>query len=177
MINALSTKGRKLVTIIDPHIKRDSGYWVHTDSTSKGLYVKNRERTDYEGIPTLPFSLHNEKQLRFIVDMQVTQHVVTFSLGWCWPGSSSYLDFLNPETASYYSNCYSPEIFKGSNNDVYIWNDMNEPSVFSGPEGTMPKDAIHHGEWEHRDIHNMYGFFQVIFLHFFQLLYRHIQTA
>lgn len=130
MINALSTKGRKLVTIIDPHIKRDTGYWVHNDATQKGLYVKNRDRNDYDG--------------------------------WCWPGSSGYLDFLNPETASYYSNSYSPEVFKGSNNDVYIWNDMNEPSVFSGPEGTMPKDNVHHGEWEHRDIHNIYGFFQIM---------------
>lgn len=49
MINALTTKGRKLVTIIDPHIKRDTGYWVHNDATQKGLYVKNRDRNDYDG--------------------------------------------------------------------------------------------------------------------------------
>jgi alpha 1,3-glucosidase len=34
---------------------------------------------------------------------------------------------------------------------------MNEPSVFTGPEITMPKDVIHHGNVEHRDIHNAYG--------------------
>lgn len=33
---------------------------------------------------------------------------------------------------------------------------MNEPSVFSGPEGTMPKGNLH-GEFEHRDLHNIYG--------------------
>ena len=33
---------------------------------------------------------------------------------------------------------------------------MNEPSVFNGPEVTMHKDAKH-GEWEHRDVHNVYG--------------------
>lgn len=38
---------------------------------------------------------------------------------------------------------------------------MNEPSVFSGPELTMPKDAVHCGDWEHRDLHNLYGFYQV----------------
>lgn len=37
---------------------------------------------------------------------------------------------------------------------------MNEPSVFSGPELTMPKDCLHEGNWEHRDIHNLYGFYQ-----------------
>lgn len=35
---------------------------------------------------------------------------------------------------------------------------MNEPSVFSGPEITMPKDALHlQGTVEHRDVHNLYG--------------------
>lgn len=34
---------------------------------------------------------------------------------------------------------------------------MNEPSVFNGPEITMPKDNIHADGWEHRDIHNIYG--------------------
>jgi alpha 1,3-glucosidase len=39
----------------------------------------------------------------------------------------------------------------------FIWNDMNEPSVFTGPEVTMPKDLQHAGGWEHRDVHNVYG--------------------
>jgi len=34
-----------------------------------------------------------------------------------------------------------------------------QPSVFNGPEITMPKDLIHHGGWEHRDIHNINGMF------------------
>ena len=34
---------------------------------------------------------------------------------------------------------------------------MNEPSVFDGPEITMPKDNIHYDGWEHRDLHNIYG--------------------
>ena len=34
---------------------------------------------------------------------------------------------------------------------------MNEPSVFNGPEVTMPKDCQHIGGVEHRDVHNMYG--------------------
>lgn len=41
-----------------------------------------------------------------------------------------------------------------------MWNDMNEPSVFNGPEITMIKDAKH-GEWEHRDVHNLYGLYVV----------------
>lgn len=45
--------------------------------------------------------------------------------------------------------------------DLYTWNDMNEPSVFNGPEVTMPKDMMHYGGWEHRDVHNLYGLMQV----------------
>mmetsp|Transcript_37586 Transcript_37586/g.36096 ORF Transcript_37586/g.36096 Transcript_37586/m.36096 type:complete len:87 (-) Transcript_37586:23-283(-) len=38
---------------------------------------------------------------------------------------------------------------------------MNEPSVFSGDELTMDKNAVHRDKfgniWEHKDIHNAYG--------------------
>lgn len=92
---------------------------------------------------------------------------IFFFAGWCWPGSSSYLDFLNPAVREYYSNRYLLENYKGSTLDTYIWNDMNEPSVFNGPEITMPKDVIHHGGWEHRHIHNIYGFLHVRHIFFF----------
>nr|XP_051678427.1 neutral alpha-glucosidase C isoform X4 [Oryctolagus cuniculus] len=49
---------------------------------------------------------------------------------------------------------------KGSTDILFIWNDMNEPSVFRGPEQTMQKNAVHHGNWEHRELHNIYGFYQ-----------------
>lgn len=52
-------------------------------------------------------------------------------------------------------------LLQGSTTSLFVWNDMNEPSVFDGPEQTMPKDAVHHGGWEHRDLHNLYGFYQV----------------
>nr|BAV90144.1 alpha-glucosidase [Pholiota microspora] len=40
-------------------------------------------------------------------------------------------------------------------NDVAV--NGRKPSVFNGPEITMPKDNIHYGGWEHRDIHNING--------------------
>ncbi|KAJ8667800.1 hypothetical protein QAD02_009463 [Eretmocerus hayati] len=125
MVRNLTTKGRKLVVIIDPHIKRDGGYFLHNDATSNGYYVKHRDGKDYEG--------------------------------WCWPGSSSYLDFFDPKVREYYIGLYDFNKFEGTTNDVHLWNDMNEPSVFNGPEVTMPKDLVHYGGWEHRDVHNIYG--------------------
>jgi len=82
--------------------------------------------------------------------------------GWCWPGSASYPDFFNPEVRKYYADQYLMENFKEQAIDTGIWNDMNEPSVFNGPEVTMLKDNLHHGDWEHRDVHNLYGQMQLM---------------
>ena len=38
---------------------------------------------------------------------------------------------------------------------------MVQPSVFNGPEAGIHRDAIHHGGWENREIHNIYGMFVV----------------
>jgi len=41
-----------------------------------------------------------------------------------------------------------------------IWNDMNEPSVFTAPTGTLPPDVMQDNEGqpaEHRALHNLYG--------------------
>ena len=40
MTQNLVSHGRKLVTIVDPHIKKDSGYWVHNDLTNKETIKK-----------------------------------------------------------------------------------------------------------------------------------------
>ncbi|VFV23353.1 neutral alpha-glucosidase c-like [Lynx pardinus] len=80
--------------------------------------------------------------------------------GVCWPGLSSYLDFTSPKVREWYSSLFTFSAYQGSTDILYIWNDMNEPSVFRGPELTMQKNAIHHGNWEHRELHNIYGFYQ-----------------
>uniref|UniRef100_A0A0C9RX54 Probable glucan 1,3-alpha-glucosidase n=1 Tax=Wollemia nobilis TaxID=56998 RepID=A0A0C9RX54_9CONI len=127
MQNKLAAKGRHMVTIVDPHIKRDDGFPLHKEATRKGYYVKDSSGKDYDG--------------------------------WCWPGASSYLDMLNPEIRSWWADKFSLSSYSGSTPSLYIWNDMNEPSVFNGPEATMPRDALHYGDVEHRDVHNAYGYF------------------
>jgi len=60
----------------------------------------------------------------------------------------------------YWGSQFALDKYKGTNADTFIWNDMNEPSVFNGPEVTLPRDAIHpNGDVEHRDVHNMYGYY------------------
>lgn len=102
MQRKLAAKGRHMVTIVDPHIKRDESSSLHKEATSKGYYVKDASGRDYDG--------------------------------WCWPGSSSYPDMLNPEIRSWWADKFSYENYVGSTPSLYIWNDMNEPSVFNGPE-------------------------------------------
>ncbi|XP_027673962.2 neutral alpha-glucosidase C isoform X1 [Chelonia mydas] len=128
MQELLKRKKRKLVVIIDPHIKVDPMYTLYSEAKKKGYFVKDRKGQDFEGI--------------------------------CWPGSSSYLDFTNPEVREWYADQFSFKSYKGSTDILFVWNDMNEPSVFKGAELTMQRDAVHHGNWEHREVHNLYGFYQ-----------------
>uniref|UniRef100_A0A4W4GGK4 Neutral alpha-glucosidase AB n=1 Tax=Electrophorus electricus TaxID=8005 RepID=A0A4W4GGK4_ELEEL len=126
MLQGLMDKKRKMVTIVDPHIRVDSGYKIHNELRSKNLYAKNKDGADFEG--------------------------------WCWPGNSGYPDFTNPEMREWWASRFSYNQYEGSMENLYTWNDMNEPSVFNGPEVTMHKDALH-GSWEHRDLHNIYGLY------------------
>eukprot|EP00794_Sanderia_malayensis_P020167 gene20167-22142_t len=78
-------------------------------------------------------------------------------IGRCWPGSSSWIDFTHPPCRDWWADRLSYRKYEGSTPNLFTWNDMNEPSVFDGPEKTMHKDALHRGDWEHRDLHNIYG--------------------
>ncbi|XP_038643387.1 neutral alpha-glucosidase AB-like isoform X2 [Scyliorhinus canicula] len=127
MLQDLAAKKRKMVSIVDPHIKIDSGYRIHTTIQSQNFYVKTKEGSDYEG--------------------------------WCWPGSAGYPDFTKPEMRSWWASMFAYDQYEGSMDNLYIWNDMNEPSVFNGPEVTMHKDAVHAGGFEHRDVHNLYALY------------------
>ncbi|CAI6096275.1 unnamed protein product [Clonostachys chloroleuca] len=77
--------------------------------------------------------------------------------GWCWPGNSNWIDCFNPKAIEWWKGLFKYDAFKGTLENTFIWNDMSEPSVFNGPETTMPKDNIHYENWEHRDVHNLNG--------------------
>ncbi|KAJ7840497.1 glycosyl hydrolases family 31-domain-containing protein [Mycena olivaceomarginata] len=83
--------------------------------------------------------------------------------GWCWSGSSSWIDFFDPNSWDWWKALFKTTALKSgwswtsSTMDIHIWNDMNEPSVFNGPEISIPRDNIHYGGWEHRDVHNING--------------------
>jgi mannosyl-oligosaccharide alpha-1,3-glucosidase len=126
MQTKLAAHGRRMVTIIDPHIKRDDNYYIHKQATAKGLYVKKQDgKDDYDG--------------------------------WCWPGSSSYLDFTDATVRQWWADQFKYKNYVGSTEHLFTWNDMNEPSVFNGPEVSMQKILLNLAGEEHRDWHNLYG--------------------
>jgi len=45
-----------------------------------------------------------------------------------------YLDFLNPVVRDWWSSQFAFDKYNGTSETLHIWNDMNEPSVFNGPE-------------------------------------------
>ncbi|EJD08185.1 alpha-glucosidase [Fomitiporia mediterranea MF3/22] len=133
MIKEIEAAGRKMVVIVDPHLKREKDYPIYKEAYDLGILVKESDRkTDYEGQ--------------------------------CWPGLSSWVDFFHPGSRDWWKKHFKTSLSKDgaftwieSTENVGIWNDMNEPAVFDAPEKTLPKDCVHYGGWEHRDIHNIYG--------------------
>ncbi len=79
--------------------------------------------------------------------------------GKVWPGDCAFPDFTRPETRAWWGKLYKDFLSCGIDG---IWNDMNEPSVFDGPGGTMPESCIHLGGGDlptgtHGMYHNAYG--------------------
>ncbi|WVQ99011.1 hypothetical protein IAU59_006143 [Kwoniella sp. CBS 9459] len=125
MLDAVASKGRKMVAIIDPHIKKTDSFRIYSDAKDLDVLIKKADGSNFEG--------------------------------WCWTGSSVWVDFFNEKSWAWWTKMFDFKTWKESSNALFIWNDMNEPSVFDGPEISMPRDNIHAGGWEHRDVHNING--------------------
>mmetsp|Transcript_70275 Transcript_70275/g.153116 ORF Transcript_70275/g.153116 Transcript_70275/m.153116 type:complete len:1025 (-) Transcript_70275:100-3174(-) len=194
MVDTISSKRRKFVNVVDPHIKKDEKFHVYKEIRDQGLFIKKVDwkmiddptdvkPADWETVefiddpnagpqppewdeaqdgkweaPKIPNPAYKgEWKARQVVDPSSPRSDFE---GWCWPGTSGYPDFTNPKMREYWGSQFALDKYKGTNADLYVWNDMNEPSVFNGPEVTCPRDAIHpHGDVEHRDVHNMYGYY------------------
>lgn len=75
----------------------------------------------------------------------------------CWPGRSAWPDYFMPEARTWWEGLHDFNKFKESRPNLYIWNDMNEISVFDQCDQTAPRDNIHYGDIEEREVHNIYG--------------------
>lgn len=81
-------------------------------------------------------------------------------VGRVWPKDTVFPDFCRPEVRAWWAGLTRD--FVRRYGLAGIWNDMNEPSEFSNPYGTLPDSACHRldgREVPHRLVHNIYGLF------------------
>lgn len=172
----IASRGRRTVTIIDPHIKRDPSYHIYSEAAGLDFFVKDRDGKEFDGCappsdlprpraawrPACPAPVRPQPWRAH------THSGVRHSSGagrrpgsgcrWCWPGSSSYLDMLNPAARDWWAKQFQLDAYKGSTRHLYVWNDMNEPSVFNGPEVRVLAAVTPSGRpcvacWAHRALH------------------------
>ncbi len=132
MISELRAQHFHVVSILDPHPKAEKGYAPYDEGMAGNYFVKNPDGSVYEA-PVWP------------------------SLAEKNPGPSVFPDFSNPAARTWWGSLYQGLLDAGI---AGIWNDMDEPSVFDTPYGTMPSDAVFDNEGQptnHDEIHNVYG--------------------
>lgn len=132
MITDLSAQGFHTVCIVDAHPKVEKGYEPYDTGMAGDHFVKRADGVVYEG-PVWPANAEKN------------------------PGPSVFPDFSRPATREWWGSLFKSFTDLGV---AGIWNDMNEPSVFVAPTGTMPLDVIHDNDGQptiHREIHNVYG--------------------
>ncbi len=84
-------------------------------------------------------------------------------VGRVWPGDCVFPDFTQEKTQQWWSSLYKDYMATGVDG---VWNDMNEPAVFNGPDLTMPVNNRHMGGEKypgdtHLRYHNVFGMMMV----------------
>ena len=79
--------------------------------------------------------------------------------GKVWPGDCVFPDFTMPETRQWWGDLYKDYLAQGVDG---VWNDMNEPAVFDGPDASMPPDNVQRGGGDlppgpHLMYHDVFG--------------------
>eukprot|EP00347_Sterkiella_histriomuscorum_P011592 403371866 len=162
-------KERYFVVITDPHIKQSLDYDVflmgkfrlqnqgslqsQDDEFIQDPITGQYYRNDQNSIRQNGFlqeenpAVEEPKQFYYdqekFVNIFVRSRNLTTFYGWCWPGQSAWFDYFNDIARDLWASFYSFEFFEHTDDSFHIWLDMNEPSVFNGPETTMPKDTKH----------------------------------
>ncbi len=132
MIADLRQQGFRLVTIVDPHPKKQPGWSVYDSGLKADAFVKNPDGSVYEA-PVWPSNAEKN------------------------PGPSVFPDFSKPAGRKWWGSQFKLYTDVGV---AGIWNDMNEPAAFVDPFHTMALDARHDNEGQPtdtREIHNVYG--------------------
>ena len=49
MQTKIAAHGRRMVTIVDPHIKRDKNYYIYKQGHDEGYFLQNSNGQEYDG--------------------------------------------------------------------------------------------------------------------------------
>ncbi|PYQ20580.1 MAG: alpha-glucosidase, partial [Acidobacteria bacterium] len=118
LMKDLRAQGFRVVTIVDPHPKKQPGWWVYDTGLAADSFVKNPDGSVYEA-PVWPSNAERE------------------------PRPSVFPDFTKPSAREWWGGLFKFYLDAGV---AGIWNDMNEPAVFVEPAHTMALDARHDNE-------------------------------
>ncbi len=107
------------------------------------------------------YTVYNDGRAR---DCFVKNLKGTVAHGYVWPDDSVFPDFLRSEVRGWWGNQQKALTEAGV---AGVWNDMNEPTLFSlpfsqggGDVGTLPENSPQGGPAEqstHAEVHNLYG--------------------
>ncbi len=132
MISDLRAQGFHLVTILDGHPPALKSYAPYDSGIAGNDFIKRPDGTVYEG-PVWPSQAAKD------------------------PAPSVFPDFSRSATREWWGSLYKSLLDVGV---AGIWNDMDEPSVFNTPGGTMPMDVVFDNDGQpttHRELHNTFG--------------------
>lgn len=87
------------MTIVDPHLKRSSDYYVYQEAVKLNVLTKLPDGSEYEG--------------------------------WCWSGSSSWVDYFDPKTWDWWASLFKFDKYRESSVNVHNWLGMCNPCLFS----------------------------------------------
>ncbi|HEX9951012.1 MAG TPA: TIM-barrel domain-containing protein [Rubricoccaceae bacterium] len=147
LVGDLARDGFRSVVIVDPGVKADDpAYGVFHEGEAIDAYVRYPDRDGQPG---------------------------PVALGEVWPGTCAFPDFTRPDVRAWWGGLHDGLVRTGV---AGIWNDMNEPALFSVAHvegtmdaehavGTLPDDVRHAFEaprgtptgGTHAEAHNVYG--------------------
>ena len=149
----LHDHGFKSIWMIDPGVKAEKGYPVYDSGSALDHWA------------TVPGK--NAAGPVWMVSTTVNAWVKKADgdeyHGRVWPGECAFPDFTSPAVREWWGGLYKDFLAQGVDG---VWNDMNEPAVFDGPDHTMPVSNQHMGggglaPGPHLEYHNVFGMLMV----------------
>jgi alpha-glucosidase len=149
----LHDHGFKSIWMIDPGVKAEKGYPVYDSGSALEQWVSKPGAN--AGSPVWMVNISENAWVKKANGDEFHGRV--------WAGDSVFPDFTSPAVRQWWGGLYKNFLAEGVDG---VWNDMNEPSVFNGPDGTMPVTNQHMGgggllPGPHLEYHNVYGMLMV----------------